>query len=104
MTWQISITPAARNMLLAIKDSSTRQALIRKIDGLIEHPDLQGKQLIGSLDRFRSVRAAGQRYRIIYEILGQQVRVIVIAVGIRRDGDTKDIYKLTQKLIKAKII
>jgi len=104
MTWQIFITPTARQMLLDIQDTRTRQAIIHKIDSLADHPELQGKQLIGSLDRYRSVRAAGQSYLIIYQIQDQQVRIIIVAVGIRRDGDKKDIYQLAQKLIKAKII
>lgn len=47
---------------------------------------------LNELSGFRSVRAVGQRYRIIYAIQGEQVKVIVIAVGIRKEGSKADVY------------
>ena len=46
------------------------------------------------------MRAVGQRYRIIYQIRGNEVIVVIVAVGIRRDGAKDDIYTLTKKLLK----
>ena len=51
---------------------------------------------------FRNVRAVGQRYRIVYKVEQEQVLVLVVGIGRRKDGDKKDIYTLStgQKLAK----
>ncbi len=67
-----------------------------------EEPEKQGKSLQGSLSEFRSLRAAGQRYRIIYRVEQDAVVVLVVAVGIRRDR--KDIYSLMKKLLKSGLL
>jgi mRNA interferase RelE/StbE len=45
------------------------------------------------------VRAVGHRYRIIYGIREDEVLVHVLALGIRKEGDRKDIYQLARKLL-----
>ena len=69
-----------------------------------DEPLLLGKALKGPLKEYRSVRAAGQRYRIIYQVLENEIIVIVVAVGIRKAGDKKDIYELMKKYIKVGFI
>lgn len=66
----------------------------------MEEPKLMGKLLKGPLKELRSVRAAGQRYRIIYKVIDEEIVVIIITVGIRKEGDKKDIYELLKKYIK----
>ena len=56
---------------------------------LAEEPEQQGRPLVNVLAGLRSVRAVGQLYRIIYVVQGEHVKVIVVAVGIRKEG-TKD--------------
>jgi mRNA interferase RelE/StbE len=46
------------------------------------------------------MRAVGQRYRIIYQVRGDEIVVVIVAVGIRRDGAKDDIYSLAKKLFK----
>jgi mRNA interferase RelE/StbE len=55
---------------------------------------------LGELAGFRSIRAVGQRYRIIYTVKNEEIVVVVVAVGIRRDGARDDIYNLTKKLLR----
>jgi mRNA interferase RelE/StbE len=47
----------------------------------------------------RSLRAAGQRYRILYKVERDRVVVYVVAPGLRRDGRSSDIYELARKLV-----
>jgi mRNA interferase RelE/StbE len=61
---------------------------------------MQGKPLLGELDGYYSVRAVGQRYRIIYAIKQAQVIVIIVALGIRKDGSKQDVYALAKKLLR----
>jgi len=100
MSWRISITPTAMRMLTGITDRRIREKIVTVIDRLAEEPEKQGKAMLGELAGFRSVRAVGQRYRIIYTVKGDEIVVIVIAVGIRRDGARDDIYNLTKKLLR----
>ena len=75
-----------------------------RIDGLAEEPEKQGKPLTGELTGYRSLRAVGQRYRIIYRIEEGKVLVLVMALGIRKEGSGKDIYMLAQKLLRLRLL
>ena len=45
-----------------------------------------------------------KRYRIIYKIEKKDIIVIIVAVGIRKDGDKNDIYELMKKYIRIGLI
>ena len=100
MSWRINITPTAIRMLTGITDRRIREKIIAVIDRLAEEPEKQGKAMLGELAGFRSIRAVGQRYRIIYTVKGKEIVVMVVAVGISRDGARDDIYNLTKKLLR----
>ncbi len=100
MIYSVLIRPTAIEMLKKISDRRIQAKIDEKIRGLANEPEKQGKELGGELEGYRSVRAVGQRYRIIYRIDGENVVVLVVALGIRKEGDKKDIYKLTQRLFK----
>ena len=104
MPYQISITPTALKMLQDIQDRRIRQKIIETIDKLSEEPEKQGKPLGAELADYRSLRAVGQRFRIIYRVDGEQVIVYVVAVGIRKEGDKADVYTLAKKLIKVGLL
>jgi len=71
-----------------------------RIDKLTQSPEMQGKPLLGELDGYYNVRAVGQRYRILYTIQQSEVTVIVVGLGIRKDGTKQDVYALAKKLLK----
>ena len=98
--YRIVIQPTALRLLKEISDRRIRQKISDRIDKLQESPELQGKPLIGELDGYYSVRAVGQRYRIIYAIEQSQVTVMVVALGIRKDGSKQDVYALAKKLLR----
>ena len=87
-------------MLSKITDVRIRNKIAEKIDGLAYEPEEQGKAMIDDLKKYRSLRAVGQRYRILYQVKSKEVIVIILAVGIRKEGDKKDIYHLAKKLVK----
>ena len=70
------------------------------MDQLTESPEQQGKPLVGELAGFRSVRAVGQRYRIVYRVERREVVVVIVAAGRRKAGDRNDIYELAKKLLR----
>ena len=61
--------------------------------------DVVAKDLSG----FRSICAA-VRYRIIYKIDKETVIIYILAAGIRKEGDKKDIYEIAKKLLTAGLL
>ena len=104
MTFNIVITPAALKMLKAVSDKRVRDLIVKRIDELREEPEKQGKPLVAELSGYRSIRAAGQRYRIVYRVVNEKIIVYIVAVGIRKEGSGKDIYNLAKKLIRLRLI
>ncbi len=104
MKWQILLTPTALKLLSDISDKRIREKIGTVIDRLTDDPEKQGKALLGDLAGFRSIRAVGQRYRIIYQIKGNNIVVVIVAVGIRRDGAKDDIYNLAKKLFRLRLL
>lgn len=88
------VTPEARSDLRDVADTRTYRALTRKIDGLADEPAKQGKALSGDLSAYRVVRAAGQRYRVVYQVAVLGGVVTVVVVGIRKEGDKRDVYRV----------
>ena len=104
MTYQVIITPVALKMLGEMRDRRVREKIRDCIDGLTEEPEKQGKPLTGELAGYRSLRAVGQRYRILYRVERDQVQVLVVALGIRKEGSKADIYSLAKKLLRLHLL
>jgi len=96
--WRIKLTQPALRQLEAIKDIRVRESIGRRIDALENDPEKQGKPLKDELTGYRSIRAVGQRYRILYKLEAEQVVVLVVTVGMRKEGDKADVYALAKKL------
>jgi mRNA interferase RelE/StbE len=92
-------TAVARKLWQEIPDQRVRRLIAERVAQLATAPDQQGKPLLGELAGFRSVRAVGQRYRIIYRVARREITVIIAALGRRHQGDRRDIYELARKLI-----
>jgi mRNA interferase RelE/StbE len=101
MKWRVEISIPALKQLEGNKDVRVRGKLFERIEQLENEPENQGKPLKDELSGLRSVRAIGQRYRIIYKLKDEQVLVIVAALGMRREGDRSDIYKIAERLLRS---
>lgn len=102
--WTVSLARNAKKQLAAIKDQRVQEGLRTSLRRLEYEPELQGKPMTDELVGYRSVRAVGQRYRIIYRVEGERVTVLVVALGIRKEGDKKDVYELTKKLLRSGLL
>jgi mRNA interferase RelE/StbE len=100
MRWHIKLTLPALKQLTAIKDTRVRESIGRRINALENDPERQGKPLSDELSGYYSIRAVGQRYRILYKLEEEQVIVAAVALGIRKAGDKKDVYELAKKLAR----
>ena len=101
MKWEIIISPLAEKLLSKIGDKRILTSIVERIDRLAYEPEKQGKPLRGELAGYRSIRAVGQRYRILYKIEAEQIIVMMLVVGLRREGDKKDVYEIALKLKRA---
>jgi mRNA interferase RelE/StbE len=99
MDYRVELTPIALDMIAGIQDQREQKSVLQRLQKLKDEPLLQGKPLTGDLKGCYSVRAVGQRYRIVYRVKAEQVLVIVIGVGRRKEGDKKDIYALLKKML-----
>jgi mRNA interferase RelE/StbE len=97
---RVDILPAAQDMVLKISDRRIQEKLLERMTALAADPELQGKPLGDELAGYRSVRAVGQRYRIIYRVERSAVVVMVVAAGIRKEGSREDVYRVAAKLIR----
>ena len=100
MNYRILITDTCLRLIEKIPDKKIQRSILDRIQKLSDEPEKQGKKLVKDLAGFRSVHAAG-RYRIIYKIEKRTVIIYVLAAGIRKEGDKKDIYKIAKKLLDA---
>lgn len=91
-------------MLGDISDRRVQEKIGSRIDGLTVEPEKQGKPLTGEMAGYRSLRAVGQRYRILYRVERDKVVVLVIGIGIRKEGSKADIYALARKLLHLRLV
>ena len=99
MNYEIRFTEEALEMLQEIKGSDKRDydKVLDVIKKLADTPNKRGKPLADQLAGLRSIRAAGQRFRIVYQVNKDRVEVLLIGIGRRKQGDRSDIYaKLTR--------
>ena len=100
MKFTVEISKPALKQLEDIQDRRIREQLFKRIIDLANDPQQQGKALKDDLAGLRSVRAVGQRYRIIYQIEARRIVVVVVAVGIRKEGDRTDVYRKAALLVR----
>ena len=82
MTYRVEVAPAAVRQLRKL-DTSARRRIQAAIELLADQPRPSGaKKFVGGDGEWR---ARTGDYRIIYEIHDHVLRVLVIAVGHRRD-------------------
>jgi mRNA interferase RelE/StbE len=87
-------------MLERIGDQRDQKAILARIRKLQDEPEKQGKALLRELAGHRSVRAAGQRYRIVYRVKHDRVEVLVVSVGLRQQGGKRDVYRQLAKALR----
>ena len=102
--YAITWTETALKLVEAIPDQRIRRLISQRADQLSTSPEEQGKPLVGELTGFRSIRAVGQRYRIVYRVERREVTVLIVAVGRRRSGDKSDVYELARKLLRQRLL
>ncbi len=89
--YRIELTLLALEMLAEVNDQRHREGLTNRIEKLKSEPEKQGKPLGDILKGYRSVRAVGERYRIIYKV-DRNLIVVLIVVLDSADKATEVIF------------
>jgi mRNA interferase RelE/StbE len=97
-------TETAFQMLSRVGDRRIQQQLFDASKRLELEPEKQGKALREGLMGFRSLRAVGQRYRVLFTFDTASRTVNVVAAGLRRAGARDDVYALAQKLVRLGLV
>ena len=79
---KVSIKRSAVKEIEAIPQKKERQRIIRRIGQLAEDPRPPGSKKLSGNDKYR-VRHGS--YRIVYSITGDELIVVVVKVGHRKD-------------------
>ena len=103
MKYDVFITDTCLDLIGKISDKKIQQRILVRIEKLYDEPDKQGKSLVKDLTGFFSIHVS-KRYRVIYRIDEKTVTIYVLAVGIRKEGDKKDIYAIAKKLLNAGLL
>jgi mRNA interferase RelE/StbE len=98
--YSIELAPTAFRSLRDVKNRKIQRELARVVDGLAKKPEEQGKPLAGPLEGVLSVRAARDRYRILYKVDAGARRVSVLLIGRRKPGEERDVYAVARRLFE----
>jgi len=98
--YEVHYTDEAEAMLARIQDRRVQRKLADLSDSLGQDPEARGKALLRDLFGFRSLRAIVQRYRIVYMVDNSNLQVVIIGIGIRKEGDRDDIYERVRRVVR----
>lgn len=94
MTYKLEFLTEALKEWKAL-DSTTKKQFKKKLTERLENPLIPSAKLLGARNRYKiKLRAAG--YRLIYEVLDDEIVVVVVAVGKR---ERNRVYKAAAKRI-----
>lgn len=104
MIYTVVVTKTGTETLKAIADMRILRLLDEKIIGLAHVPELQGEPLRDEFEGYRALHVIGNRYRIIYRVEKTIVSVFVVAVGIRKACDKRDVYAVMRRYVRLGLI
>ena len=94
MTYKLEFLTEALKEWKAL-DFTTKKQFKKKLTERLENPLIPSAKLLGARNRYKiKLRAAG--YRLIYEVLDDEIVVVVVAVGKR---ERNRVYKAAAKRI-----
>ena len=88
MSYKLKFLPTALKEWKNL-DNSIRMQLKKKLEERLESPHVPGSQLSGFKNHYKiKLRTSG--YRLVYEVIDEEIYVLVIAIGKR---DKNMVYK-----------
>ena len=94
--YDVQLSRRVEKELQGIRDRREQFKLHQQMLALESEPTKLGKQLAGLLQPYRRIRVG--RYRVLYSV-DEEKRVVTIAlIGIRKEGDWGDVYRVADRL------
>ena len=94
MTYKLDFLVEALKEWKAL-DASTKEQFKKKLKERLKSPHVPSSKLSGTTNRYKiKLRAIG--YRLVYEVIDDEVVVIVVAIGKR---ERNKVYKMASKRI-----
>lgn len=98
MVWKIIIPPFVEKDFKHIPIQHKEIILETCRKKLSVNPEGYGKPLGGNLHGFWKLKIL--EYRVIYQVRKNEVRVVIVKVGFRRDAEVyRDLIKMLDKLV-----
>lgn len=82
MAYRIEFKPSAGKALAALP-KPTQKRLLGRIEGLKDNPTPEGSKKLKGLEDLYRIRIGD--YRVVYEVQGDVLLVLVVRIGHRRD-------------------
>ena len=96
--YEVRWTDAGRTLWRKIADMRLRTKLLTLAGTLADEPALKGKRLKDDLGGYLSLHWS--RWRIIYSIDEEAMRVWIFVVGQRAEGKPSDAYRTASKFLR----
>jgi mRNA interferase RelE/StbE len=95
MIYKLKFLPSALKEWKKL-DNSIRQQLKKKLSERLHNPHIQSAQIFGYTNHYKiKLRTSG--YRLVYEVIDNELVVLVIAIGKREKGVVYSILKKRKK-------
>lgn len=86
MTYEISFDPRALKEWKKL-DETIRKQFKKKLEKLIENPIVESLRLHGDLHGFFKIKLRASGYRLVYQVIEDEIIIFVVAVGKRENSD-----------------
>jgi len=96
--YDVKISLNAKECLRNISDKVVLTNIKEEIKSLSGSPQIKGKALGRKLKGYRRLRLS--RYRIIYKVIESKALVVIASVGIEKEGDREDVYKMFESFLE----
>ena len=76
-----------------VLDATVRKQLKKKLEEVLENPKVPANQL-RKFENHYKIKLRGSGYRLVYEVIDDEVVVLVIAIGKREGNKIYEVAKL----------
>lgn len=92
MTYKLKFLPIALKEWNKL-DNTIKKQLKKKLEEVIQNPKIQANRLMKFESHYK-VKLKSSGYRLVYEVIDDQVVVLVIAIGKREGNKIYEVAKL----------
>jgi len=92
MTYKLKFLPTALKEWKKL-DNTIRIQLKKKVEEVLENPKVQANKL-RKFDNHYKIKLKTSGYRLVYEVIDDEIVVLVIAIGKREDNKIYEVAKL----------